>query len=78
MLQILFFCFLLTICYLMLIFYYYFFNVKGIESIIGSVALDMGVVTTPQLHWMVRSRNMGTKASESDYFMQLSESFRSV
>ncbi|XP_028555749.1 phosphoacetylglucosamine mutase isoform X2 [Dendrobium catenatum] len=49
---------------------------QGIKCIIGSVALDMGIVTTPQLHWMVRSKNMGMKASESDYFMQLSESFR--
>ncbi|KAH0462810.1 hypothetical protein IEQ34_010385 [Dendrobium chrysotoxum] len=49
---------------------------QGIKGIIGSVALDMGIVTTPQLHWMVRSKNMGMKASESDYFMQLSESFR--
>lgn len=49
---------------------------QGVKGIIGSVALDMGVVTTPQLHWMVRNKNMGVKASETDYFIQLSESFR--
>ncbi|KAK8918238.1 Phosphoacetylglucosamine mutase [Platanthera zijinensis] len=49
---------------------------QGIEAIVGSVALDMGVVTTPQLHWMVRRKNMGVRTSENDYFMQLSESFR--
>ena len=36
----------------------------------------MGILTTPQLHWMVRSKNKGVKASESDYFMQLIGSFR--
>ncbi|PQQ13041.1 phosphoacetylglucosamine mutase isoform X1 [Prunus yedoensis var. nudiflora] len=49
---------------------------QGIGSIIGAVALDMGILTTPQLHWMVRARNGGMKASETDYFKQLSSSFR--
>ncbi|CAL9089367.1 unnamed protein product [Musa textilis] len=48
----------------------------GINAIIGAVAIDMGVLTTPQLHWMVRSRNKGMGASESDYLAQLSKSFR--
>ncbi|KAJ8513511.1 hypothetical protein OPV22_003945 [Ensete ventricosum] len=48
----------------------------GINAIIGAVAIDMGVLTTPQLHWMVRSRNKGMEASESDYLAQLSKSFR--
>lgn len=51
---------------------------KGISAIIGAVTVDMGIVTTPQLHWMVRSRNKGLKASESDYFAQLVNSFRLV
>lgn len=51
---------------------------KGISSIVGVIALDMGVLTTPQLHWMVRSRNKGMKASEVDYFEQISSSLRSV
>ncbi|XP_016649503.1 PREDICTED: phosphoacetylglucosamine mutase isoform X1 [Prunus mume] len=49
---------------------------QGIGSIIGAVALDMGILTTPQLHWMVRARNGGVKASETDYFKRLSSSFR--
>ncbi|KAL6008246.1 hypothetical protein ACLOJK_033752 [Asimina triloba] len=47
----------------------------GINAVIGAVAVDMGILTTPQLHWMVRSRNKGVKASESDYYAQLSNSF---
>ncbi|XP_058190199.1 phosphoacetylglucosamine mutase-like isoform X2 [Rhododendron vialii] len=49
---------------------------QGISSIVGAVAVDMGVLTTPQLHWMVRSRNKGMKATEMDYFNQLSSAFR--
>ncbi|XP_054824346.1 phosphoacetylglucosamine mutase [Prosopis cineraria] len=49
---------------------------EGIASILGAVATDMGILTTPQLHWMVRARNKGMKASEKDYFEQLSSSFR--
>ncbi|XP_020112806.1 phosphoacetylglucosamine mutase isoform X1 [Ananas comosus] len=49
---------------------------QGITAIIGAATIDMGIVTTPQLHWMVRSRNNGLKASESDYFAQLADSFR--
>ncbi|KAK2372415.1 phosphoacetylglucosamine mutase [Trifolium repens] len=48
----------------------------GVTSIVGAVASDMGILTTPQLHWMVRARNKGIKASEQDYFKQLSNSFR--
>lgn len=51
---------------------------QGVSAIIGSVANDMGILTTPQLHWMVRCKNRGMKASESDYFAQLVESFRQV
>ncbi|KAK4770353.1 hypothetical protein SAY87_030885 [Trapa incisa] len=51
---------------------------QGIHSIVGSVGIDMGVVTTPQLHWMVRARNKGMKGSELDYFEQLSSSFRCI
>ncbi|OIS99780.1 PREDICTED: phosphoacetylglucosamine mutase [Nicotiana attenuata] len=49
---------------------------QGITSIVGAIGTDMGVVTTPQLHWMVRARNRGLEASESSYFHQLSTSFR--
>lgn len=51
---------------------------KGISSIIGAVAHDMGVLTTPQLHWMVRARNLAAKSTEHDYFLQLSHSYRSL
>ncbi|KAM1282286.1 hypothetical protein ACFX2I_022755 [Malus domestica] len=49
---------------------------QGISSIIGAVAHDLGILTTPQLHWMVRARNKGLKVSDNDYFKQLSSSFR--
>ncbi|KAK6146419.1 hypothetical protein DH2020_020288 [Rehmannia glutinosa] len=49
---------------------------QGILSIIGASATDMGVVTTPQLHWMVRVKNKGIEASEYNYFDQLLTSFR--
>lgn len=51
---------------------------KGIGSIIGAVAVDVGILTTPQLHWMVRASNRSTQASEFDYLEQLSRSFRLV
>lgn len=44
----------------------------------GVNATDMGVMTTPQLHWMVHSRNKGMEASENNYYDQLSTSFRLV
>ncbi|CAI8589070.1 unnamed protein product [Vicia faba] len=49
---------------------------QGVTSIVGAVASDMGILTTPQLHWMVRARNKGLRASEQDYFEQLSNSFK--
>ncbi|KAG9458853.1 hypothetical protein H6P81_003361 [Aristolochia fimbriata] len=48
---------------------------QGVNAVIGAIAVDMGILTTPQLHWMVRCRNKGLKASESDYFAQLSDAF---
>ncbi|KAK2986891.1 hypothetical protein RJ640_007928 [Escallonia rubra] len=48
----------------------------GISSIVGASAIFMGVLTTPQLHWMVRAKNKGIKTSELEYFEQLSSSFR--
>lgn len=49
---------------------------QGIASIVSSTPIDMGILTTPQLHWMVRARNRGMRSSESDYYEQLSSSFR--
>lgn len=48
---------------------------QGVCSIIGVSAVDLGVLTTPQLHWMVRARNKGIEASENAYFDQLTSSF---
>lgn len=53
-------------------------KMKGVTSIVGAVVTNMGILTTPQLHWMVRARNKGLKASEQDYFEQLSSSLRLV
>ncbi|CAA6673765.1 unnamed protein product [Spirodela intermedia] len=50
----------------------------GIAAVVGAVAIDMGILTTPQLHWMVRRRNEGRGASEDEYFRQLSDSFRNA
>ncbi|KAJ6701278.1 PHOSPHOACETYLGLUCOSAMINE MUTASE [Salix koriyanagi] len=49
---------------------------QGVYSIVGATAIDMGILTTPQVHWMVRARNKDMKATELDYFEQLSSSFR--
>ncbi|KAK8648352.1 hypothetical protein V6N13_129106 [Hibiscus sabdariffa] len=49
---------------------------QGISSILGAIALDLGILTTPQLHWMVRARNKGKPATEPAYFEQISSSFR--
>ncbi|XP_042390847.1 phosphoacetylglucosamine mutase-like [Zingiber officinale] len=49
---------------------------QGINSVVGAFAIDMGILTTPQLHWMVRNINKGTRSSESDYMEQLAKSFR--
>ena len=51
-------------------------SMKGIDSIIGAVAQDMGILTTPQLHWMVHARNKGLESSELNYFNGLSNSFK--
>ncbi|KAJ4908128.1 Phosphoacetylglucosamine mutase [Raphanus sativus] len=48
----------------------------GVSSVSGCVAVDKGVLTTPQLHWMVRAKNKGLNATESDYFESLSTSFK--
>ncbi|CAH8380966.1 unnamed protein product [Eruca vesicaria subsp. sativa] len=48
----------------------------GVSSVLGCVAVDFGVLTTPQLHWMVRAKNRGLRASESDYFESLTASFK--
>ena len=48
----------------------------GVSSVSGCVAVDLGVLTTPQLHWMVRAKNKGLNATEKDYFESLTTSFK--
>lgn len=48
---------------------------KGVEAVRGVQAQDMGILTTPQLHWMVRCSNRRVPATESDYFKTLSRAF---
>ncbi|KAL7111275.1 hypothetical protein ACP275_05G078300 [Erythranthe tilingii] len=49
---------------------------QGITCITGATAIDMGILTTPQLHWMVRAKNKGVEASEHHYYDQIVTSFR--
>ncbi|KAL6519786.1 hypothetical protein OROMI_032680 [Orobanche minor] len=49
---------------------------QGINSIVGVTATYIGLVTTPELHWMVRAKNKGIEASENNYYDQLLTSFR--
>ncbi|EYU17839.1 hypothetical protein MIMGU_mgv1a003979mg [Erythranthe guttata] len=48
---------------------------QGITCITGGTAIDVGVLTTPQLHWMVRAKNKGVEASEHHYYDQIVTSF---
>ncbi|KAL8053486.1 hypothetical protein ABFX02_05G075500 [Erythranthe guttata] len=48
---------------------------QGITCITGATAIDVGVLTTPQLHWMVRAKNKGVEASEHHYYDQIVTSF---
>ncbi|KAL6548211.1 hypothetical protein OROGR_008632 [Orobanche gracilis] len=48
---------------------------QGINSIVGVTATYIGLVTTPELHWMVRAKNKGIEASENNYYDQLLTSF---
>ncbi|MCO5558686.1 hypothetical protein L7F22_012272 [Adiantum nelumboides] len=49
---------------------------QGVEAILGVDAVETGVLTTPQLHWMVRACNRGYGATEQDYYSQLSHAFK--
>ncbi|XP_073038429.1 phosphoacetylglucosamine mutase-like isoform X2 [Primulina eburnea] len=48
----------------------------GATSIMGTIANDMGILTTPQLHWMVRSKNKGIEATKNSYYDQILVSYR--
>ena len=47
---------------------------QGVEAV-GGVAEVKGLLTTPQLHWMVRRRNKGMPCGEADYFCTLAQAF---
>lgn len=42
---------------------------------LGVEAKLLGLLTTPQLHWMVMRTNQGTPATEADYYSTLSSAF---
>ena len=47
-------------------------------SALGAEVEDFGVVTTPQLHWLVRERNAGRDATLDAYYRTLSSAFRTA
>lgn len=50
---------------------------QGVESVGGRVEVK-GLLTTPQLHWMVRQRNKGLVSREDDYYKALAEAYRGL
>ena len=51
--------------------------IEGIECL-GIPVKNLGVMTTPQLHWAVMRTNRGLDSSEEAYYNLLSESFRKL
>ena len=49
----------------------------GVQSL-GVTAEMVGLLTTPQLHWMVRSRNAGRAWDEQAYLQELAGAFKQV
>ena len=45
---------------------------------LGGVAVHCGLLTTPQLHWMVRQANAAAKHDEAAYFGALAAGFASL
>jgi len=50
---------------------------KGIEAV-GAEAVDLGLRTTPQLHYAVRASNLGRDGSEAAYYQELAGAFRAL
>lgn len=48
--------------------------VKGVEALGGQV-VDFGLVTTPQLHWVVAAHNAGREATLEAYYKTISGAF---
>lgn len=53
-------------------------TMQEIKVIKGVVAVNMGILTPRQLHWMDRNRNRFMPATEFDYYKQVSSSFRTL
>ena len=49
----------------------------GVQSL-GVTAEMVGLLTTPQLHWMVRGRNAGRAWDEQAYLQELAGAFKQV
>lgn len=55
-------------------------TLEGIKSVEASSFQDFGLLTTPQLHYLVRTKNdpQFGETSESGYYTKLSDSFKSM
>lgn len=51
--------------------------IRGVESL-GGQTRDLGVLTTPQLHWCVRRHNEGKEATVEAYARTLASAFKAV
>ncbi len=49
----------------------------GVEAL-GGVAVDCGLLTTPQLHWQLRRLNHGLPWSLDDYFTTLAGAYQQL
>eukprot|EP00891_Asterochloris_glomerata_P002729 jgi/Astpho2/2729/fgenesh1_pm.00050_%23_7_t len=47
----------------------------AVAGALGAEASQLGLLTTPQLHWMVQQTNLGLPATEEAYFETLASSF---
>ena len=47
-------------------------------AVLGGVAVPCGLLTTPQLHWMVRQANAAAKHDEAAYFGALAAGFAAL
>ncbi|KAJ7515763.1 hypothetical protein O6H91_22G026900 [Diphasiastrum complanatum] len=51
---------------------------QGVAAVAGVAPVDMGILTTPQLHWMVCALNKDQPATEVNYYSHLSQAFRTL
>ena len=50
--------------------------IQGVEAVGEVEAIVLSILTSPQLHWMVRASNLHVGASEQDYYTVISKGFR--